>query len=681
LSLADLLVERGIRTALIVDDVCDQVPRAADIDPANPAWVNFNDDLTPADKVLINAEYPGEETTPFATRITDDAYVATVWQLRDRLNGVADPVFATYLVDQATDQKFVDLAKARLEALGLACSTAGREFREPARAADVIVIDLFFGNAQDDSNLAESKRLLAAALAGREGDAPLVILMSRSNRLDAKRDEFRTDVGLLDSAFRIIRKTDLEQTDTLERQLDRLAQNAEDSRRLARFFKAIEGGMATATERTLKLLRNLKLSDVGQIQQLLLSAEGEPTGSYLVDVFDRVLQHEIEREQGIIDAAADLNKFASIKHPPPFLAGSPDLQELVQRTLTQNEKRIQLPGALDSPVTFGDILRRPVGGAAPKAGGLFADRSTDDVFMVMTPVCDLQRGGAPRVLFLVGTLKNVKAQDWSYGDDARTPSILVDGGLHWIKWELKSLETASWDQLEEAFKDEGVRVVARLREAHALELQQRVLAGLGRVGLVAPMPATFPVEVEIYYAAVDGRLTRLAVPELNDGAVCFVGRDDKANTVTRVMLTEGGSDGILAAIKGLDVALVAAEAKTAFTHVTTTDDLRHNLDAGLSLKGVGADSWFHLPSETGAANNIPKMGLIAFNLVLKDEPLKRADLNKAGIAMLIRDVEQVGVARASAILAATPVPSATPTESEAVPAAPAVVALEEAKPG
>lgn len=654
MSLAELLVERGIRTALIVDDVCDLVPRAADIDPANPAWVNFNDDLTVADKALINAEYPGDEKTPFATRITEDGYVAAVWRLRDKLDGAADPVFATYLVDQAADLKFVDLVKKRLEAVGIACTTAGREFRDAALVADVIIIDLFFGNAQDDADLAESKRLLAAALSGRPGDAPLVILMSRSNRLDAKRDEFRNDVGLLDSAFRIIRKADLEASDTLERQLERLAQNAEDSRRLARFFKAIEGGMASATDRTLKLLRNLKLSDVGQIQQLLLSAEGEPAGSYLVDVFDRVLQHEIEREEGIIEAAAELNKFASIQHPPPFLAGSPDLQELVQRTLTQNEKRIQLPGALDSPVTFGDILRRPVGGGAPKPGTLFADRSTDDLFMVMTPVCDLQRGGAPRVLFLVGALKDVKAQDWSYGDDARTPSIRLDGELHWIKWDLKSLETASWDQLESALKDEGLRIVARLREAHALELQQRVLAGLGRVGLVAPMPATFPVEVEIYFAAVDGRLTRLAVPELNDGAVCFAGRDNDANPVTRVVLTEGGADGILAAITGLDPTLVAPDAKTAFTHVTTTDDLRHKLDAGLSLKGVGSEGWTHLPSETGAANNIPKMGLIALNLSMKGEPLKRADLTKAGIAILIRDAEKMGAARAATVPSVTP---------------------------
>jgi hypothetical protein len=508
----------------------------------------------------------------------------------------------------------------------------------------------------------------------------LVILMSRSLRLDAKRDEFRNDVGLLDSGFRFIRKSDLESSETLERQLERLAQNADDSRRLGRFFKAIEGGMASATNRTMTLLRNLKLSDVGQIQQLLLSAEGEPTGSYLVDVFDLLLQHEIEREEGIIAAAVDLNGFSSIQHPPPFLAGSPDLQELVQRTLTQNEKRIRLPGALDSPVTFGDVLRLPIGGPAPKAGSLFGDRSTDDLFMVMTPVCDLQRGGAPRVLFLVGTLKDVRAQDWSYGDDARTPSIRLDGDLHWIKWDLKALETASWNELEAALNGEALRVVARLREAHALELQQRVLAGLGRVGLVAPMPATFPAEVEIYYAAVDGRLTRLAVPELDDGAVCFVGRDEKANAMARVLLTEGGADGILAALGSLDSVLIAPDAKTAFTHITTTEDLRHKLDAGLDLKGIGAQNWAHMPSETGG-NRVPKMGLIALNLVIKDESLKRADLTKAGVAILIKGLDEMGVVRAAIAMGADPDLGAPPTADPAVEAGePDVAAPNEPKP-
>jgi hypothetical protein len=46
---------------------------------------------------------------------------------------------------------------------------------------------------------------------------------------------------------------------------------------------------------------------------------------------------------------------------------------------------------------------------------------------------------------LVGTLQPLQPKDWSYGNDARTPSIKLDGELHWVKWNLKHIDTVSWD--------------------------------------------------------------------------------------------------------------------------------------------------------------------------------------------------------------------------------------------
>ena len=59
--------------------------------------------------------------------------------------------------------------------------------------------------------MAESKNLLTKSLETRVKNPPLVILMSRSENLEAKRDEFRDDVGLIDSGFRILRKAELEE--------------------------------------------------------------------------------------------------------------------------------------------------------------------------------------------------------------------------------------------------------------------------------------------------------------------------------------------------------------------------------------------------------------------------------------------------------------------------------------
>ncbi len=45
MTLAELLADRKVRTALIVDDACDPIPTAADMRSAGGEWVIFNDDL------------------------------------------------------------------------------------------------------------------------------------------------------------------------------------------------------------------------------------------------------------------------------------------------------------------------------------------------------------------------------------------------------------------------------------------------------------------------------------------------------------------------------------------------------------------------------------------------------------------------------------------------------------
>ena len=643
MTLAELLAKTGIASAIVVDDVCDTVPIASDIGIASNAWAIFNDDLSPAQRKLIAQAYPAAAQLDFDQLIADDGYVAAVWNLRGELGAVAEPVFEQYSLDQASDQKFVDLVVIRLSALGIACQTSGREFVEAAKEIDLIVIDLFFNKAQDEGALSESKKQLRAVVDQRRATPPLVILMSRSPNLEAKRDEFRDDVGLLDSGFRIIRKADLEEPGKLERQLARLAENAEDSRKLACFFSELETGMAAATSRTIKLLRNLRLSDVGQIKQLLLNAEGEPAGSYLVDVFDRVLQHEVERERGIIEAAIPLNTFLAANHPSPYVAGSPDLQALVERLLTQNGERLKLPGALDAQITFGDVLTLAGNADLTRLRATMpVDVDASTAMLVLTPVCDLQRDGAPRILLLIGEINDVGVASWVYGEDARTAAIRLDNEIKWIKWNLKHIDTVSHDQLAQAFGNGDLKVAARLREAHALELQQKLLSGLGRVGLVAALPATFPVDIEVFYAGADGIPARLAVPQLDEGAVCFVGRDSAKAPMLRLVMTDSSSDGVVDALAALPDGKVAEQARTALGHVKSTADVRRLLTNGVNLKGARPDAWAHIPSETGATIGIPKMGLLAWNMVVPNKPLAKGDLNKAGIIILVKDRTQAG---------------------------------------
>lgn len=637
MTLAELLADCGVRTALIVDDVYDLVPRADDIDPNNEAWSIISTDLSPAHHSRIAEVYPPADTKSFDDLVADDLYVKALWQLCEEFGDAVAPLFQVYISDQATDNQYVQLIRERLEGLGLIVRTAGRDFAANVVDVDLILVDLFFGKAQNPAALNDSKKRLKFALQSRTATPPLVILMSRSPRLEYKRDEFRDEVGLLDSAFRILMKSDLEKDGFLELQLARLAQHSAASRKLALFFHALETGVTRAATRTLLLFRKLRLSDIGQIQQLLLSFEGEPVGSYFVDVFDRVLQHEIERETGIIEAANGLNEFSMDKYPPPYVAGSPDLQELVQRLVTQNENRLGLPGAIDGNVAFGDVLRMQINSTEQQKQPLLSGLTLDNVLLVLTPACDLLRGGAPRILLLVGTIKPLTAKDWTYGSDARTPAVRIDGTLCWVAWELKHIDTVSREQLGQAFDDGGIRTVARLRESHALELQQRVLSHLGRVGQIAALPGSFLIDLEVYYAGQDGRPTRLDIDALAEGAVCFVGRDNDRKPVSILVLTEKCCDGVHAALTSLREDQVAQNARKAFRHVQTTSDLRSIMARGLNLKGIKDDKWKEITSETGTNSGVPQMGLIARNFTAWDQPLG-GNLHKAGVLFIIRDV-------------------------------------------
>lgn len=641
MSLNDLLKSQNIRRALIVDDVFDSIPTANDLMLSQDDWTTFNDDLSDDHKKQINAAYPSAAEKRFDLLVADDKYIATLWNLKNQLQGACDDLFSTYILDQQFDQKYVDLAVEKLKKLGLECKTSGRNFGELIHDVDLVLIDLFFNKFQNSHSLEQSKTSLRRALENRRGSPPLVILMSRSPRLEAKRDEFRDDVGLLDSAFRIIHKDSLENSEHLERQIRRLAENATDSRRLATFFYNIEKGLEGATERTLKLLRKLRLSDIGQIQHLLLNAEGEPAGSYLVDVFDRVLQHEIEGETGIIDAAIELNQFSAACHPSPYVAGSPEFQELVGRLLTQNVKRLQLPGALDSPIAFGDILKIPeTADIESLKSALLVDLNPDNVLLVLTPACDLQRCGVPRILLLVGTSQPLQAKNWSYKDDARTSVIRLDNSLKWIKWNIKHIDTVSYEQLRRVLNTNDLKIAARLREAHTFELQQKVLSRLGRVGTIAVLPATFPVIIEVYYPNVNSLPTRLDVPALEEGAVCFVGRDKSGNPALRLVMTDHSCDSLIDKFSKLEEKLVAEQAKQSFKHIQGSEDLSRVLTEGIDLKGIKNDQWVSINKSTTSNSKHNHIGLIAWNYNKASDPIQKSLISKAGIIILIRDAQE-----------------------------------------
>ncbi|TAK44080.1 MAG: hypothetical protein EPO27_13375 [Betaproteobacteria bacterium] len=557
-DLRTLLEQRGITQAVVIDDVFDEVPRPDEL--AAESWSTFFDDLGENGHAQLGQLYPAYETTEREDLLASQAFIDALWENRAALPVPArDTLFREYENTNAIERAGLEALITALTALGLTCTRMGRDERDEARTAELIFVDLFLGYQQLVDDIKRAIERVKALVANRIQTPPLVVLMSRSPRLQEKRDEFRDTAGLLGTIFRVVSKTDLAKEGTLENILFRLATHLPDAQRVARFVHAWDNGLNQARGRFIQLLRRLDLPDLAQIHALLLEFEGEKLGDYLLDVADRVLQHEIERDGDTIAASLELNAIDVTKYPAPHLRGSPDLQELVHRMIFLNPRRLSLTETNGVPdIRFGDVLRWA------GADGVLTVR----VSLVITPACDLVRRGAQRVMLLSGKLEPLVPGSWTYaGQSMRTPiTILPDGSRMWVSWDLKDVQTLSWTDLDAQLANNGLlRRIGRLRELYALELQQKLLADFGRVGQLAPMPAYFPVLASVFYVGTDGKAKQLILDELESAV--YVGRATKPQPVHRLVLSEQACDRMRDAVQALDSNLVHTAARTSVNDI------------------------------------------------------------------------------------------------------------------
>jgi len=558
-NIAQLLTDNGIRKAAIIDDAFDEAPRAYDLDVES--WNTFWDDITVYEDA-IRTIYPGYSSAEREDLQDSNEFISLLWEHRESLpTGVRSTLFENYEQKSPVERKWLNGLVDSLKSLGLECTTLGREFADKVGDADLIIIDLFLGFLESERDMQKAIEGVGKLILGRESSPPLVILMSRSPRLAEKRNEFRDRAGLLGSTFRVSSKVNLATDGKLEAILVRLATHYQDAKRVAGFVHAWDNGLDQARKSFIQVLRRLDLQDLAQIRALLLDFEGQDLGEYLLDVADRVLQHEIEDDDTTIAAALELNTIDLSKYPAPHLSGSPDLQDLVHRMLFLHSDRLLL--SIDDgkvQLRFGDVLRWKVGD-----GTVFSD----DVSIVVTPACDLVRNGAKRVMLLSGVLEGLEPKNWSYRTDPVRTAIVVlpEEGRKWIKWNLKDVKALSWNELDTVLANEDkAKRIGRLREMYAVELQQKLLAYVGRIGQPANLPVPFLVDVAFFYVDTDSKVKKLNIEPI-DSAACYVGKDAQSKPVHRLVLTEQACDLIEQALQALHDDKVNTAARASLTAV------------------------------------------------------------------------------------------------------------------
>jgi len=419
-----------------------------------------------------------------------------------------------------------------------------RDFEEKVKEADLIDMDLFLGPQEDSHDLEPDIERVRNLIANRADNPPLIILISSSPYLDRRKNEFRDKAGLLSSTFRVAQKSELIEDGKLELILSRLASHYEDAKRLSGFLYAWDQGIESTRKSFLQRLRRLDLHDLAQIRTLLLNSEGGRLGDYLLDITDRVLQHEIEGRSETIIAAQNLNEVDLNRYPAPHLTGTSDFRDLVHRMMFTHQHRLRLAedGGV-SQIRFGDVLCQREKNARTY---------TDDVWLVVTPACDLVRSGTRHIMLIPGKLQEFRTEDWSYRNDLARTSIIIlpNGQRKWIKWNLKEILTQNRDDLNNSLNaDQGEcrEIIARFREVYALSLQQKLLTRMGRIGLTADLPASFPVEISLYYIDTESSTKDLMTDNSISG-VCYIGRDEKSNLVHHLVITEQACDQVRCAL-------------------------------------------------------------------------------------------------------------------------------------
>ncbi|MBY5974564.1 hypothetical protein [uncultured Maritimibacter sp.] len=635
----------GLRSAIIVDDGYDTVPLVDELRDEE-GWDNFFDDVQAGHEDRIVAFYPDFDVGDRDRLKQEQGFVTALWENRDAVVDLLGDLFANYEQKAVDNAPFLQSAEAALSALGIPFTTHGRDFVAAAASADLILIDLFLGIQQGARDREVTVERLKEAIDMRDGPLPSIVLMSQIPTIDDLAKEFRNDVQLHASAFRYVRKNDLAVPGRVRGLILTLAAHRSDSQALATFVDTWEQKAIEAVGKAAASLRKIDIDDLQHIRTMLLRFEGVNTSSYMLDVFDRVLQYQIEAHDEVLAAAVPLDEMAD-DPPPLMISNDRDTFTILEQTLFVNPaRRAHATGAV-WPVTFGDIIG-PRLGAPDKPRGFFGGRR-DLVFFVASPECDLIRtDGLKTVLLVAGTLEEVDMAKPVLGVSGNTTPILnYDGvGRFQISWDFGNLRTIGLSRAKGLLRAGGdANIIGRLRDVTALGLRQQLLGNVGRVGEIAPLPRSFAFGAEIHFPQADGTAAQLALPDGVQvrGNMLVPRKARSANLV----LDSNCENELTQAILDLDIAAVHQSSRARINKLKQQSQLRKLFRSGLQwtplpLQGAREAELLKdgepLPDEDDRKPKTEKIGKIVFDPDIAGQ--LGGDLRKAGLIFRI-NVEEV----------------------------------------
>jgi hypothetical protein len=531
-DLREILAREEITSAAIIDDVFDDTPTSRDID--SETWNYFLDDHTEQEVAIVREGYRvSEPELRWDELRNDDNFIKFVWEQRGR-SKVLQALFLPFTERQANGKAQLEPLRTLLfDSLKLQGTTYGSQHSE-AVDVQLLFVDLFLGAQQDQEARNKALERVKAIVDARRLSPPMLVLMSSSTRLHTMRDDFRDEAELMGCQFRTMQKAELSDSEKLYELLYRLIASYQDSLKLSGFLELWRQALQDATTRFLKTARRLDLRDYADLQTLILSAEGELIGAYLLEVFGKYFQYELEEDVRLSSAALKLNEMPWEKYPAPHFLPAAVSANIADGMLFRSSKIL----AKSEPLQFGDLLFSTRVDALGEGAEPIANLAKGEriALVLLTAACDLQHGNAKRFLFMAGVAKPSELLLHTKPKPLLTPVLIYDEKHYVIEWDLGA--PVAWTQSEVTkllASGDFVRV-RRFRSVFSLQLQQLFASSLSRVGTPVMPPVQHLTGATISYKDQDGRLHELvSVKPADRKAVVLVGRTETAHA-DRLML-------------------------------------------------------------------------------------------------------------------------------------------------
>jgi hypothetical protein len=300
------LESQKVHKAAIVDDLYDPEPTAEQIDEAD--WNVFYDDIEQAELDIIKNDFGEADihaARPTMDRERRQQFVRFLWNRRGDSQAFAD-LFTGYSGRATGGRTVLDALHRFLEVeLGLKVDHYGS--KGGGEDADIVFLDLFLGLTGDPNARKNAIERISRLVGERPDNPPLVVLMSSSPQLEDMRETFRDDAGLLGCQFRTLPKVDIETPERMHEVLYRLVVRYQDTLHLAKFVAAWREALAATGAAFLRRIRRLDLRDYADIQALVLDAEKDEVGSYLLELYDRYFHFLLEGDERLSAASKGLD--------------------------------------------------------------------------------------------------------------------------------------------------------------------------------------------------------------------------------------------------------------------------------------------------------------------------------------------------------------------------------------